>query len=193
MSKTIWKYKLPRDGQTIEIHEHIVKILHIAAQDGVPTLWAIVDPQRPRDGYTEIVAWGTGWPLPDDVYAECDYWGTCEDGYGYVWHYFAAARFPDCYVLDTAKDYTDYDYAKIAASKTVPLPYTISINCDGSDAVSALSCDKLAYNPSITTACTGPISSNAYSDNVKIDFDKLIGMVEKYVGASNTATNNACR
>jgi hypothetical protein len=69
--------------------------LHIAAQDGVPTLWAIVDPDRPRDGYTEIVAWGTGWPLPDDVYQECDYWGTCEDGYGYVWHYFAAARFSD--------------------------------------------------------------------------------------------------
>ena len=89
MSKTIWKYKLPRDGQTIEIHEYIVKVLHIAAQDGVPTLWAIVDPDRPRDGYTEIVAWGTGWPLPDDVYQECDYWGTCEDGYGYVWHYFA--------------------------------------------------------------------------------------------------------
>ena len=66
-----------------------MEVLHIAAQDGVPTLWAIVDPDRPRDGYTEIVAWGTGWPLPDDVYQECDYWGTCEDGYGYVWHYFA--------------------------------------------------------------------------------------------------------
>ena len=89
MSKTIWKYTLPRDGQTIEIHEHITEVLHIATQDGVPTLWAIVDPDRPRDGYTEIVAWGTGWPLPDDVYQECDYWGTCEDGYGYVWHYFA--------------------------------------------------------------------------------------------------------
>ena len=95
MSKTIWKYKLPRDGQTIEIHEYIVEVLHIAAQDGVPTLWAIVDPQRPRDGYTEIVAWGTGWPLPDDVYAECDYWGTCEDGYGYIWHYLRQPGFPN--------------------------------------------------------------------------------------------------
>ena len=95
MSKTIWKYALPRDGQTIEIHEHIVKVLNIAAQDGVPTLWAIVDPDRPRDGYTEVVAWGTGWPLPDDVYAECDYWGTCGDAYGYIWHYFAATRLSD--------------------------------------------------------------------------------------------------
>ena len=95
MAKTIWKYRLPRDGATIQIHEYIVEVLHIAAQDGIPTLWAIVDPDRPRDGYTEVVAWGTGWPLPDDVYQECEYWGTCEDGYGYVWHYLAAARFPD--------------------------------------------------------------------------------------------------
>ena len=94
MSKTIWKYQLPRDGQTIEIHDRIVEILHIAAQDGVPTLWAIVDPDRPRDGYTEVVAWGTGWPL-DEIYYETDYWGTCEDGCGYVWHYFAATRFTD--------------------------------------------------------------------------------------------------
>lgn len=193
MSKTIWKYALPRDGQIIEIHEHIVKILNIATQDGVPTLWAIVDPDRPRDGYTEVVAWGTGWPLPDDVYAECDYWGTCGDAYGYIWHYFAAARFSDTYTLTTVKDYADYDYAKIAALEAVPQPYTISIDCDGSDAVSALSCDKLAYDPSWTTSCTGTISTNTYSDNVKIDLDRLIGMVEKYVGSSNTATNSACR
>ena len=64
MSKTIWKYRLPRDGASIEIHEYIVEVLHIAAQDGIPTLWAIVDPDRPRDSYTEVVAWGTGWPYP---------------------------------------------------------------------------------------------------------------------------------
>ena len=184
MSKTIWKYKLPRDGETIEIHEPIIKVLHIAAQNGVPTLWAIVDPDLPRDGYTEVVAWGTGWPLPDDVYQECDYWGTCEDGYGYVWHYFADARFPDTHTLTTAKDYVDYDYAKIAALEAVPQPYTISISCDGSDAVSALSCDKLAYNPSITDT----INTNAYNNNVNIDFDKLVGIIEKCVESSNAAT-----
>lgn len=112
MSKTIWKYTLPRDGQVIEIYEHIVEVLHIATQDGVPTLWAIVDPDFPRDGYTEIVAWGTGWPLPEDVYRECDYWGTCGDGYGYIWHYFAAARYPkrrewDYDGLTASKQYSD--------------------------------------------------------------------------------------
>ena len=106
MSKTIWKYRLPIDGRTIQIHEYIVEVLHIAAQDGVPTLWAIVDPDRLRDGYTEVVAWGTGWPLPDDVYQETDYWGSCEDGYGYIWHYFAAARFPER---------RDWNYESLAA------------------------------------------------------------------------------
>lgn len=100
MSKTIWKYRLPRDGATIEIHEYIVEVLHIAAQDGIPTLWAIVDPDRPRDGYTEVVAWGTGWPLPDDVYQETDYWGSCGDAYGYIWHYFAATRYPERRIWD---------------------------------------------------------------------------------------------
>ena len=95
MAKTIWKYNLPRDGETIHIYEHIVEVLHIGAQDGIPRLWAIVDPQRPREGYTEVVAWGTGWPLPDDVYQETDYWGSCEDWQGYIWHYFAAARYPE--------------------------------------------------------------------------------------------------
>ena len=59
--------------------------------------------------------------------------------------------------------------------------------------MSALSSAKLAYDPSVTTACTATISSNAYDNNVKIDFDKLIGMVEKYVGSSNTATNASIR
>lgn len=193
MSKIIREYALPRDGQTIEIHEYIVEVLHIAALNGIPTLWAIVDPDRPRDGYTEIVAWGTEWSLPDDVYQECEYWGTCGDAYGYIWHYFADARFPDTHILTTAKDYVDYDYAKIAALETTVQPYTISISCDGSDAVNALSSAKLVYDPSVTTACTGTISSNVYDNNVKIDFDKLIGMVEKCVGSSNTATNASVR
>ena len=195
MGKTIWKYVLPRDGQTIEIHEYIIEVLHIAIQDGVPTLWAIVDPDRSRDGYTEVVAWGTGWPLPDDVYHECDYWGTCEDGYGYIWHYFAAARFSDRWTEDATLKYVNAA-DKIAALETTAQPYspyTISISCDGNTAIDNFVSDKLAYDPTISTACTGTISTNAYSNDVKVDFDKLIGMVEKYVGSSNTATNASVR
>ena len=175
MSKTIWKYTLPRDGQTIEIHEYIVEVLHIAAQDGVPTLWAIVDPDRPRDGYTEIVAWGTGWPLPDDVYQECDYWGTCEDDYGYIWHYFAAARFPDCYAADKATNTWDSDKYTLTGYPPYSAP-TIT-QCDGTN----------------WTLTSVPTEITFTADNTKMDIDALINMVEKYVGASNTATNASVR
>ena len=88
MSKTIWKYTLPRDGQVIYINEKIIEVLHIDCQDGYPTAWIVVDPEATCYP-TSVVAWGTGWDLPDDVYFNSDYWGTCEDGAGYVWHYFA--------------------------------------------------------------------------------------------------------
>ena len=162
MSKTIWKYQLPRDGQTIEIHEYIVEVLHIAAQDGVPTLWAIVDPQRPRDGYTEVVAWGTGWPLPDDVYAECDYWGTCEDGYGYIWHYFAAARFPDYCVADKVTNTWDSDKYTLTGYPPYSAPtITLSSSYGDADAVSIdmEALKKILSTTTVEGCCTATCSA----------------------------------
>lgn len=169
MSKTIWKYRLPRDGQTIEIHEHIVEVLHIGAQDGVPCLWAVVDPQRPRDGYTEVVAWGTGWPLPDDVYAECDYWGSCVDGAGYVWHYFAAARFPErVYTEDFVNRYEtipgllytmkpeDMTVGKtISIGDTISAGNTLVLSCDGL----SIDWDQLNKLASTTTTDLGSVTA----------------------------------
>lgn len=92
MSKIrIWKYELPVEGFKIVIKEPLVRPLHIAAQRGVPTLWAAVKPDNPYEfkAGTEVVSIGTGWPLPHDVFEEYEYWGSCEDGHGFVWHYFA--------------------------------------------------------------------------------------------------------
>lgn len=192
--RTIYKYRLPRDGQTITIAEYIIEVLHIGTQDGWPMLWAVVDTDKVQE--TEVVAWGTGWPLPDDVYFETDYWGTAADGAGYVWHYFAATRSSDRWTEDATFKYVN-PADKVAALETTAQPYspyTISISCDGNTAIDNLMCsDKAAYDPTISTACTGTISTNVYSNDVKIDFDKLIGMVEKYVGSSNTATNASVR
>ena len=168
MSKTIWKYKLPRDGQVIEIHEHIVEVLHIGAQNGVPCLWAVVDPQCPREGYTEIVAWGTGWPLPDDVYAECDYWGSCVDGAGYVWHYFAEARFPErsnwtnaeWNGLSSAQNYPEYlrGYSLTTddncSARTIAVGDTLVLNGDGI----SINWDDLNTLASKTTADLGSVT-----------------------------------
>ena len=184
MSKTIWKYKLPRDGETIAIYDHIIKVLHIAVQNGVPTLWAIVDPDLPRDGYTEVVAWGTGWLFPDDVYQECKYWGTCEDGYGYIWHYFAAARFPDCYAADKATNTWDSDKYSLTGYPPYSAP-TITIS---GDCINSTQCNGANW-----TLTSVPTEITFTADNTKVNMDALINMVEKYVGASNTATNASVR
>ena len=86
MSKTIWKYKLPRDGEIITITANVVKWLNIQEQDGWPMIWAVVDDTRYESEY-EIIAWGTGWEFPDEL-NHCRYMGTAQDGAGYVWHYF---------------------------------------------------------------------------------------------------------
>lgn len=168
MSKTIWKYRLPRDGATIEIHEYIVEVLHIAAQDGIPTLWAIVDPDRPRDGYTEVVAWGTGWPLPDDVYQETDYWGSCEDGCGYIWHYFAAARFSDrAYESDDIYRVSDTTYYPLNSITTTP------------------------YSLSDVTVSGDALNSKEWSFSLSQDtIDQLVKYIE---GSCNTATQASVR
>lgn len=86
----IYKYRLPRDGQVIKVDDYVIEWLHVGTQDGVPTAWAVVDVDMPKGKRTwQVVAWGTGWELPDEVWIDCDYIGTCEDDYGYVWHYFA--------------------------------------------------------------------------------------------------------
>lgn len=100
MSNTIWKYKLPRDGEVITIEEYIIEPLRVECQNGVPTLWAVVNPEK-KCYLTEIVAWGTGWDLPDDIYYGCEYFGTCEDGYGFVWHYFAKVHQVNSQTTDT--------------------------------------------------------------------------------------------
>lgn len=173
MAKTIWKYKLPRDGQTIHIEEYIVEVLHIAAQDGIPTLWAVVDPDVPREGYTEVVAWGTGWPLPDDVYQECDYWGTCGDYAGHVWHYFAATRYPERINWTTTDLWVDYSNA--IADKLYTLDNTVT---------------NLEFvSPSITLS-----SHSGDADAVTIDMETLKKWVSTTcVDGCNTATSSVCQ
>ena len=86
----IYKYRLPRDGGVVTIDDYVIDWLRVANQDGVPTAWGVTDVSQSKGKRTwEIVAWGTGWDLPDEIWLDCEYIGTCEDGYGYVWHYFA--------------------------------------------------------------------------------------------------------
>lgn len=83
--KTIWKFPLVITGeQTVEMPGR-AKILTVQVQDGVPCLWAVVDPQvptRPRI----IECHGTGNPSVKPG-ADLDHIGTVQMA-PFVWHFF---------------------------------------------------------------------------------------------------------
>lgn len=84
--RKIYKYELPVDGGIITIKQCIIKILSIQEQNGIPMMWAIVDPDNEAVEPLEITAIGTGWALPTGL---DEYLGTAQDEYGFVWHYFS--------------------------------------------------------------------------------------------------------
>ncbi len=124
--KRIFKYQLPRDGETITITACVVKWLDIKTQDGWPHIWAIIDDEgNPKDHV--IAAWGTGWPFPDNMTTH-RYMGTAIDVLGYVWHYFMEEE-----VFVTGTTITDYDYSHVLqdllSTGTPVVPNTVTISC----------------------------------------------------------------
>ena len=171
--KRIFKYKLPRDGESITINAHVIKWLNIQEQFGWPHIWAIVDDARENNEWT-IIAWGTGWDVPEDLMT-ATYLGTAQDGAGYVWHYFGEVAAPSYATTTTEYEYNPYGYT--LTTKGCPIePYSVTISCDKADsAVSAL--ESKVYND--------------YSTSI----DGLQGVVEYLtaaVASSNTATVRAC-
>jgi hypothetical protein len=171
--KRIFKYRLPRDGESITINAHVIKWLNIQEQHSWPHIWAIVDDARESNEWT-IIAWGTGWDVPEELMT-ATYLGTAQDGAGYVWHYFGEIAAPSYATATTEYEYNPYDYT--LTTKGCPIePYSVTISCGDSDsAVSAL-------------------KSNVYNDYTT-SIDGLQGVVEYLtaaVASSNTATVRAC-
>lgn len=174
MSKTIWKYKLPRDGEIITITANVVKWLDIQEQDGWPMIWAIVDDAGYESEY-EIIAWGTGWEFPDEL-NHCRYMGTAQDSYGYVWHYFMQEKSKSWSPAETAiaTEKLDMDYWTIAPATIQD--YSVTISCGDSDsAVSALKTK--VYND--------------YAANID-GLQNVLEYLTTAVASSNTATLKAC-
>ena len=149
--KRIFKYRLPRDGETVTIEANVVKWLEVKSQDGWPHIWAIVDEEGYPQQY-EIVAWGTGWEYPEEL-NHCQYMGTAIDFAGYVWHYFMQQ-------VAFATATTTYDYYpevsvnKLSTTAGAPYadPYSVTICCDS---------DKLTYTNSATSAVRTPFLDDA--------------------------------
>lgn len=87
---TIYKYPLKRAGVQKVTMPHGARLLHVAMQNGQPTLWAHVD-----DGVVRvdrlIAVIGTGNPAPDPD--ESEYVGSVFDG-PFVWHIFDGGQVP---------------------------------------------------------------------------------------------------
>jgi hypothetical protein len=84
-AKTIWKYPLElQDEQMIEVPVNS-EYLHVALQDGVITLWVLVNPTYPKVGKI-ISIFGTGRTV-SVCYKKSQHIGTIFQGV-FVWHIF---------------------------------------------------------------------------------------------------------
>lgn len=81
---TIWKFPLEvTDSQLVNIPEG-AKILTVQTQQGIVTLWAVIDPSKDPDTL-EVRILGTGNPA--DNIEDMFYIGTVQERI-FVWHVF---------------------------------------------------------------------------------------------------------
>ncbi len=83
---TIYKYAVSVGGATLIYIPIGATIVHVAEQDGIPTLWAKVNTNAPLE-YRSFVCIGTGQMVPN----EGKYIGTAHCG-RFVWHMFEVAQ-----------------------------------------------------------------------------------------------------
>ena len=146
--KKIFKYRLPRDGESITINAHIIKWLDVQEQNGWPHIWAIVDDEIDGPAW-DIIAWGTGWDVPEELIT-ATYLGTAQDGAGYIWHYFGERAGVSYATVTTEYEYNPYDYTLTTKGNSLT-PYTITV-CGGADsAIDSLVCNSTATTTTIDT------------------------------------------
>jgi len=87
MTLRVWKYTLPLNDDTTILNMPMhAELLHFDNQNGIPTMWVLVDPEG-GDG-SEVRSFrivGTGHKLKDDVF----YYSVGTAIFGpFVWHLF---------------------------------------------------------------------------------------------------------
>ena len=85
--KVIYKYPILHNGMTIRAP--FIEPLDIQYQNGIPTLWAVVDTEREADVEVCVCILPTGLPFHENPGT---YFRTLQDDAGYVWHFFIEAR-----------------------------------------------------------------------------------------------------
>lgn len=83
--RAVWKYQLTVGPQEVRMPAG-AEVVHVAEQEGVVTLWAIVDPRPGEEAVRRfhVIGTGTAWGAGDD---NLHYLGSCMDS-PFVWHVF---------------------------------------------------------------------------------------------------------
>lgn len=93
--KAIWKYPLDiTDSQTIEAPEG-AEFLSVIEQNGIPTLYALVNPEGPKVEQYKVQIRGTGHPIEESLLKAYVFLGTVQAGgefINFVWHIFVERR-----------------------------------------------------------------------------------------------------
>ena len=79
----IWKYDLERP----EFEGPIMEILDVQFQNGLPVMWAIVNPAGRLKKVETRLIW-TGQSFDSEMMKEFNYIKTLQDDLGMVWHVF---------------------------------------------------------------------------------------------------------
>lgn len=90
MERIIWKYGVPMTDHFALSMPSGAQVLTVQILDGVPQLWALVDPSRPPQ-QRQFALYGTGWELPHTAQEIGVYVGTFQVSEGklkLVWHLF---------------------------------------------------------------------------------------------------------
>lgn len=92
--RAVWKYPLPLTSAPSYVCQMPIgaEILHVAAQDDTPTLWALVDPDADVEGRAFRIV-GTGHAEVRDRYVHRG--SVVTHGGAYVWHVFEVDLGPD--------------------------------------------------------------------------------------------------
>ena len=83
--KNIWKYTLPVNDHPVLPMQKGAKVLSVDVQHGDIQVWALVDPEAPKELRGFRVA-GTGHPLEEEI-TSMRFIGTVQMG-DLVWHIF---------------------------------------------------------------------------------------------------------
>lgn len=88
--KRVYKYPLSYVDNPLLTLPIGAQFLHLDMQDGVPTLWALVDPEEQGQEERALRFAGTGHPISEEIIAHIG--TTIDHEMGLVWHLFEVAR-----------------------------------------------------------------------------------------------------